>query len=311
MQINCEKIKKYVQQHILKTTITYFKPINRGGMSLNFICKTNSKKYIIKAINKEKKERIIKLCNILEALKKEPLIYTAHLETFNNQTFFEYEDKLIIIISYVKGKKISYLELSPLVIDSIYNSYKYIAKLDIEVLPQKVLMNIYSENKQILGELLKQNKNFIKTKILNAIYKLNESLKTDISLEKPLKIIHGDASLNNCLVDDENNVALLDFELMRYGYEIEDWAEFLISSLSQHSILFIPKNRLSQLIGYTNTLFNFTKQEWIYGINLYFLNLLNKRIKSKKLFKSIRKAALFTLNINKKRSIYSVLDKIY
>ena len=64
MQINCEKIKKYVQQHILKTTITYFKPINRGGMSLNFICKTNSKKYIIKAINKEKKERIIKFCNI-------------------------------------------------------------------------------------------------------------------------------------------------------------------------------------------------------------------------------------------------------
>ncbi len=311
MQINCEKIKNYVQQHILKTTITYFKPINRGGTSLNFICKTNSKNYIIKAISKEKKERTVKLCNILQALKKEPLIYTAHLETFNNQTFFEHEDKLIIIISYIEGKKISPSELSPLIINSIYNSYQHIAKLNIEVLPQKTLVKTYSENKQILDELLKQNENFIKTKILNAVYKLNESLKTDILLEKPLKIIHGDASLNNCLLDDDNNVALLDFELMRYGYEIEDWAEFLISSLSQHSILFIPKNRLLQLIVYVNTLFNFTKQEWIYGINLYFLNLINKRIKSKKLFKSIRKAALFTLNINKKRSIYSVLDKIY
>lgn len=311
MQINCNQLKSYLENHVLGTTIDKLKPINRGGSSLNFLCYTKNKNYLIKAINKEKKERIVKLCNKLQILEKHPLIYTAHLEQFNNQSFFEYENWAIMVISYIKGKKLQYKDITPELIDKIYTSYIHISELKIDAAPQKNLPLVYEDNKNLISELISANKGKIKQKILQAMYKLNEAVKTDFTLNTEVKIIHGDASLNNCLQDKNKNIALLDFELARYGYEVEDWAEFFLSSISQHSIIFIPQKRLERLIRYTNSLFNFTKQEWIWATNQYFLNLINKRVKSKKLFKSIRKSILFTLNLKKHKSIISVIEKIY
>ena len=114
------------------------------------------------------------------------------------------------------------------------------------------------------------------------------------------------------MIEDKNqNIALLDFELMRLGFEVEDWAEFLISSLSQHYIFSFPEKKFAELVVYVNEIMNFSKQDWQYGINLYFLNLIKKRLKSKKLFKSMRKAMLFTLNFRKYQIISKVIEKIY
>ena len=311
MQINSDKLKAYLVNNVFQQDIVLLKNINRGGSSLNFLCKTEHKSYIVKAIKKEKQDRAIRLCQILKALKKEPHLYTAHLEIFNNQDFFEYENWLIIILSYIDGKRVLLSNLDTKLIDKIYVSYQHISKLDIPVSPQKNLEQISSENKQILQELMKKEKSFIRNKVLKLINMLNEAIETNVVLNQDATIIHGDASLNNCLIDHQQNIALLDFELMRYGYKVEDWAEFFISSLSQHAILFIPQKRLKNLILHTNTLFNFSKQEWIYGINLYFLNLIQKRIRSKKLFKSTRKALLFTLNLKKYKVLLNMINSLY
>lgn len=117
--------------------------------------------------------------------------------------------------------------------------------------------------------------------------------------------------MNNAIEDINKNIALLDFELIRYGYPVEDMAELLLSSLLQHCIFIIPKKHMEQLIKHINKIFNFTYEQWLYGINLYFLNLVYKRLKSKKLFNSMRKSILFTLNIKKYNDIKSILNKIY
>lgn len=311
MQINYKKLKSYLENNIFTTNIKSFIPITRGGSSLNFFCETESGKFIVKSIPKEKKERVIRLCEILNALEDVPAIYTAYLKKFNNKEFFEYEDMLLIIISYIDGKRIASYELNTSVIDKIFSSYQHIQHINIKGAPEKNLQNMYLENKSLLNELLKSNKGYIRKKILNSMYQLNEELNIEISLNQKVKLIHGDASLNNCLIDKDGKMALLDFELVRYGYEIEDWTEFLISSLSQHCILFLPEKRFETLINHTNKLFNFTKTEWLYGVVLYFLNLLNKRLKARKLFKSTRKSLLFILNKQKYRTIKNIIEKIY
>jgi len=311
MHIKIYQLKKFLEKNIIKQTIKKLKNLNRGGTSINFYCETDDKKYIIKVISKEKRQRVERLCKIFNSLSENHYIYTAQIQKFHNQEIFEYENYLLIIISYISGHQFSARKITPKIINQIFTSYKHISQLNIEGGYQKNLQQIYLENKKILNELHKNNLGFIRNKILICINKLNEKLSTKIVLNKNIKLIHGDASLNNCLLDKDGNVAILDFELIRFGYEIEDWSEFLLSSLLQHSIIIIPQKHLERLIKHINSLFNFTKQEWLYGINLYFLNLINKRLKSQKLFKSTRKSILFTLNLHKYNAILKLLNKIY
>lgn len=311
MEINIKNLEKFLQTDILSTKVKKLEKITRGGTSLNFICQTDKNKYLIKAIKKEQLNRAVRLCDILNELKKHPSIYTAHLKTFNKKCIFEFEDWLILLIEYIDGKKLSHHQLTPKLIDKINDSYKHIANLKLDNLFQKQLENIYLENKDILSNLLSGNKNYIKCKILNSIHALNEKLSTKFVIKRNPQVIHGDASLNNLLKDSNQQVALLDFELIRTGYPVEDWAEFFISSLYQHQIFFFSTTKLKKLILHCNNIFSFTSTDWNYGINLYFLNLINKRLKSQKIFKSIRKDFLFCLNNRKYEVISDLIKSIF
>ena len=311
MQIHLASFKNFLEHNLFKTDIHYLKNINRGGSSINFVCNVKSEKFIVKAIKKDYFERAQRLCDILNSLKSEPLIYTAYAKDFDGKFIFEYENWLILVIEYIDGCNINNNQLNTEIIDKICLSYKHFKNLKINALAQKDSNKIYLETKDKLNELLSNNKSFIKCKILQSMYRLNEKLKSEILLKQEPQIIHGDASLNNLLKDKNNQIAILDFELVRLGYPIEDWAEFLISSLFQNQIFFFSTKKLKHLVCHLNTLFNFTRQDWQYGINLYFLNLLNKRSKARKLFKSIRKAYLFTFNHRKLDAINKMLDSIY
>ncbi|MBE6450870.1 MAG: hypothetical protein E7016_02770 [Alphaproteobacteria bacterium] len=311
MQINIKKFKQFLEQNVFFNDVKSLKHINRGGTSCNFVLTSTDTKYLLKAINKQQFSRVIKLCNILQALEKEHNIYSPHLIKFQNKPYFEYDQWLILIIEFIDGKKLSAKQIDNQLIDKIFSSYQNIKNLNFDTSEKRCIKNIYAENKDMLDKFLFENKNFIKRKILQSVYTLNEKLNNKTMPEKALQIIHGDASLNNCLKDANNQIALLDFELIRLGYPVEDWAEFLISSLFQHQIYFFSTKKLKNLILHCNKLFLFEKSDWQYGIDLYFLNLINKRLKSKKLFKSIRKAWLFSLNNKKYQVITDLINSIY
>lgn len=311
MQINIKKFKQFLEQNVFFNDVKSLKHINRGGTSCNFIVNFTDTKYLLKAIKKHQLPRVIRLCNILQALEKEQKIYSPHLIKFQNKPYFEYDQWLILIIEFIDGKKLSAKQIDNQLIDKIFVSYQNIKNLNSDTSEQRHIENIYAENKDMLDKFLFENKNFIKRKILQSVYTLNEKLNNKTIPAKVPQIIHGDASLNNCLEDANKQIALLDFELIRLGYPVEDWAEFLISSLFQHQIYFFSTQKLKNLILHCNKLFLFEKSDWQYGIDLYFLNLINKRLKSKKLFKSMRKAWLFSLNNKKYQVITDLINSIY
>lgn len=309
--MNLLKLKSFLSNDVFHKNIIVLKNLNRGGSSTNLICQTLDNKYLIKLLPNKNIKRTEHLLDILTSLKKVPEIYTSHVVEFNQKQYFEFEEYVVIIIEFLDGKKLKYHELDKTVLDKIFSSYQHIKKLDYTCLNQRTIPEIYAENKELINEISANKLCFLKKKILNAINNLNESLNSNISPKGKPVIIHGDASLNNMIEDKNKNIALLDFELMRLGFEVEDWSEFLISSLSQHYIFSFPEKKFAELVVYVNELMNFSKQDWQYGINLYFLNLIKKRLKSKKLFKSIRKAMLFTLNFRKYQIISNVIEKIY
>lgn len=308
--MNLNKLKYFLEKEVLYKDIVSLKNLNQGGSSTNLVCDTEYDKFFIKVLP-DNRTRANKLLKILDSLKNIPEIYTAHLIDFNQKQYFEFENNIILIMEFIKGRKIKYKELNNDFLDRFYNSYQHVNKLKLDDLPQRIPQEIYATNKALIKELKKNNTGYIKNVILNRIEKLNENLNSNISFKNKPVIIHGDVSLNNAIEDINKNIALLDFELIRYGYPVEDMAELLLSSLLQHCIFIIPKKHMEQLIKHINKIFNFTHEQWLYGINLYFLNLVYKRLKSKKLFNSMRKSILFTLNIKKYNDIKSILNKIY
>lgn len=309
--MNLNKLKYFLENDVLHKEIVYLKNLNQGGTSINLVCKTTDTKFLVKILPNTNVKRAERLLSILNSLKQISNIYSPHIIEFNGKQWFEFDNCIILIIEFISGKKLQYTELNENHLNRIYTSYQYIQQLKLNALPQRDLKKIYKENKELINQLLSTENNFFKQKILHKLSVFNEKLNIDVKLNDEIVIIHGDASLNNTLEDMNKNIALLDFEMIRYGFIIEDWSEFLLSSILQHCVLFIPKKHLEKLIKATNHIFNFNIDQWKYGVNLYFLYLINKRLKSKKLFKSIRKSALFIFNIKKHKDIYSILKKIY
>ena len=309
--MNLKKLKCFLENEALHKEIVYLKNLNQGGTSINLTCKTADAKFLIKILPNTNIKRAERLLRILNSLKQISNIYSPNIIEFNEKQWFEFDNYIILIIEFINGKKLKYKELNETHLNKIYTSYQYIQQLQLDALPQRKPEEIYKENKEMIEQLLKTENNFLKKKVLNKLNRFNNLLNIDTKCVDTPVIIHGDASLNNTIEDLNKNIALLDFEMIRYGYIVEDWTEFLLSSVLQHSILFIPKRHLEKLIKITNNLFEFDIEQWKYGVNLYFLNLISKRLKSKKLFKSTRKAILFILNIKKHKQIYKILNEIY
>ena len=309
--MNYEKLKSFLSTEVFNEEIDNLKNLNRGGSSTNFVCKTAQKKYLVKLLPASNPQRAERLSNILDSLKKIPQIYTPYIVEFNQKQLFYFEKYIVIVIEFIEGKRIKHHQLNENVLNEIFNSYQHVKDLEISTLPQINIKETYLENIKLINNLKTKHIGYFKKKILDMMYSFNEAINTDIKLESKPVVIHGDASLNNIMEDKNKKIVMLDFELMRIGYPCEDWAEFLISSLAQHSIFSFPDKKFAQLVVDVNKLMNFSKMDWQYGINVYFLRLLNKRLKAKKLFKSIRKALLFILNKNKLKIALNQIEKIY
>jgi len=93
-------------------------------------------------------------------------------------------------------------------------------------------------------------------------------------------VIHGDFTANNIMVSAKGELHILDWENLRHGYMAEDFA-YITLELAGFRGLYGSRSRLKTLCTGFSEKMHISRQEWLYGMQMFYLNLLARRFNNK------------------------------
>jgi apolipoprotein N-acyltransferase len=308
--LNESELRAFLEESVFRASFDDFYEMTRGGNSFNYVAKTPDGSYAVKLIFPNRKAAFERIRNILNFMNHCPEFNTVRCVFQTDLTFHDYG---ILITNFIEGRKIGYRELTPSVMQSVMDTYCCFQKLALSdedfVLPCCTPKEMFEQNQKTI-EKMKRSAKKSQAQVFQKLLDFNEYVyRKTPDLNAELSVLHGDASLNNMLYDFQKRVAFLDLEQMRYGYPVEDAAELICSALLPRYVFFVPTKQLKILIDAVNERTHWSSQVWQYGICLYFLNSLSRRLFGNKLFLSRRKTWLFMQHIKKFDTVYALVMK--
>ena len=258
-------LAQFIKKNKVFADYESIKEIEVGGASYNFCVQTKNKRYFLKLLpDNERFQKTKALCKMLKILH--PTKY---------EDFKQYK---MLIMSYFDGRKVYYDDCNPVFLTKLCLQYQELLKrrLDAQFIASQFDM------KQLCSKIddLLQKRNGV---IFRTLYKnLWKAIFSDIiTLPKTKNIIHGDFTANNLMITKDNAPIILDWEGIRYGYATEDWC-CLIIELAGFRGFFGSCHRLRRLCNMINSQFHFSAKEWKYGFQMFYINLLLRRLNNDK-----------------------------
>ncbi len=270
-----KELADFLRKEQIFPQILSIKEIYCGGSSYNFCVKTAQDKFFLKLISAE---RGIFL-HLKKVLFQMDFLYPLPEEKFEN--FY------LLAMPYVCGRKLKYADCSPELFAKLQAEY---TKFQACELPAEFIHPQQNMPKMIakISECLQKDKS-LAGRLLNKYFwqKIKPEL---VCLESSSKFIHGDLTANNILVDKSGTPHLLDFEQIRYGYGIEDIC-YLFLQLSGFRGLWGRIGRFNKLRKMMEPLLQneISPEYWLYGVQLFYLNHLYRRLTNPKKHGSFRK----------------------
>lgn len=284
----------FLEQKVLKTPIVSARQFAHGAASQNYHIRLNNQQEILvkltKSYNKQGITRLTKICQAVSSNKQLPV---ARLISFQQKPFFQYKEKYGLILEYCQGYAVPSYRINKHHFTQIINAYAVFMQtkwpkedLFIELYPIKEqCFNHMNFIKETIQKTLFINglKKYVLMKTANAHLSFFERLlKTTVTLPEHKKtIIHGDFHNNNVLFYRNQLVSFLDFEEVGYGYVIEDIMRFILCVIQRLPIFMNPYPLVEQWIKCANNRFGFTKEEWILGLNSYYVQRADKAFRNK------------------------------
>ena len=291
-----KEIENFIIENEIFENITYIREIYEGGSTYNFYVRTNINEYILKLIPNEKFDMYNRLVYILSTMN---LFVPIKIDSFDNYK--------MLVITFINGRKLRYKNITDTLVKKLFMQYKkmqsckidkqYIRSQYISVDMAQDIQNKFDEDKSFIAGLI--NKYFF-TKFKEQLY---VKPKTNI-------FIHGDFTANNILIGKDNNPNLIDFDCLRFGYEIEDFAG-LVLQLSGFRGLIGNIKYFKKLYNLINKNSIYSKDDWIYGIQHFYLRSLRRWVhNSNKKKKTIRKGLCFFISLMGYFRLIKFLHKI-
>lgn len=306
------QFKSHIETEILKTSVKKMKTLNRGGSSKNYHLILDNCSYLLKVFslhnnNILRSERLLLIGRFLSDLK----IQTPH---FIKNQFFVFENNIFLLMDFIEGKRVLPADISLKTLSSFEKSEKLLQKAD----PQKepflhsllTPKDLHSNISEKIEKLSLQKYSFFRFTKSEILHYLEKIYSETPKLSSHPVIIHGDTKPDNFILT-QNTLTMLDFEMIRFGYTVEDLAQFLLSLVLQHSVWFWNKKLFNFGFSYFTKAFHLQKEDWVYGTNMYFLRLMERRLNSRSLFLSPRKTWLFLNHLKKQQQIMSFIEKFY
>lgn len=256
-----EKLRNFVKTELFPLEYKNVREIYTGGSTYNFCIETINKKYFLKLISNQKDiDKIKKICEL-----SNPLDQTKIKDFLNYKT---------LVMPYIEGQKIRYKDCTPLLLNKLFSAYRAALsdqKIKEIANPEINISLLCDELKELVAASKKNIFRFLYQKFLKNIE------KQLVSFPESQTLIHGDFTANNVLIAKDGQPYILDWAKLQYGNVAEDAASLTLE-LSGFRKLFGNLKRFKKLFLRTNTILNLTTKEWLYGVQIFYLGLLKRRL---------------------------------
>ena len=258
---NYSKLQEFVKKELFPKSYKDMYEICIGATSYNFCVITSKGKYLLKLLQNRDTYLKIKSLN-----QSNGTLYKTEIEDFQKYK--------LLLMPYFDGHKLRYKDFSESLVLRFWQAYQPIGHLNLDKhLIEPRWDNMVQYNR--IEQLLKTTRQDIFTR---CYYKIIKTMKKDlVSLSFPCQIIHGDLTANNVLVAPKSIPYILDWGSVRYGYPSEDLSS-LILQLSGFRTPFGRISRLKKLFSNIDKYAQLSSEEWLYGIQSFYLNLLQRRL---------------------------------
>ncbi len=306
-------IVQYIETEILHFLIEKIRPLHRGGTSKNYRLDTPKGSYLLKVfplsdISTNRAEQLLLIDRFLQEIN---FSYTPH---FINNQFYICQDHILLLANFIEGHRLSLSNLSFPILSSFEKSEQILASCPPAqasfLKPIIKPSDLVSEISQNIQKLKQQKHSFFRFIEPKISFYVEEIYSQTPTLSSTPVIIHADTKPDNFILKN-GHLIMLDFEMMRLGYTIEDLAQFALSLILQHSVWRYNKKLFSLIFKEFTETFHLQKNDWIYGVNMYFLRLLSRRLYFPKLFLSPRKSWLLLQHLKKHTEIMSFIESFY
>ncbi|HBO49794.1 MAG TPA: hypothetical protein DD619_03265 [Alphaproteobacteria bacterium] len=293
-----KELSEFLRKKQIFPQILSIKEIFVGGSSYNFCIKTAHGDFFLKLISAERERGIF--LHLKEVLSQLDFLYPLPQEKF--------AEYYMLAMPYVAGHKLKYKDCTPGLFAKLQAEYaKFQAcRMAAEFIrPQQNMPKMIAKISECL-----QNDGSLAGRLLNKYFwqKIKPEL---ICLESSTKFIHGDLTANNILVDKSGTPYLLDFEQIRYGYGIEDVC-YLFLQLSGFRGLWGRIGRFAKLQKMLQLLLQneLSQEYWLYGVQLFYLNHLYRRLINSKKHGSFRKEMCLLWSLRRYFRLSRYLHKV-
>lgn len=272
-----KELSAFLHENNIFTNIQSIREICLGGSSYNFYVKTAQGQFFLKLISAERERDVF--LHLKKLLQRMNFLYPLPQENFENYR--------MLAMPYIFGHKLRYADCTPELFARLRESYLTMQAAGASLETIKPQQNMPQMIAKISSFLSKDTS--LSGRLLDKYFwqKIKPEL---VCLEKSPNCIHGDLTSNNIMVDKDNYPHLFDFEQIRYGYEIEDIC-YLFLQLSGFRGLCGRLSRFKKLQQMSAPLFAepIRQEYWLYGVQLFYLNHLYRRLINPKKHSSFRK----------------------
>ncbi len=289
----------FLEKEIFHSPIDDIRQFARGAASYNFLVTTNNQKALVKLTRPYNEKGIIRLAKVCQAISENKQLTVARLIQANQSLYFKYEEKYGLIMEYCDGESIPSYEMKTAHFEQILSTYALFQQTKWN---KSDLLPVYSMSEHchrhilFLEDALQNLKNLSQPKrfLFGMLCRkhlafLNRLATTKIDWEADeLEIIHGDFHNNNLLFKNGKLLTFLDFEEVKDGHPTEDFVRYIICLVQRLPFFINPYKYINNWFALCNQHFHYSTEEWIGGLNSYYLQRADKAFSPKNKFASKR-----------------------
>lgn len=284
--IETDVVQRFLENEVFFRPITVIKRFGKGQLSAFYVKLSDETELTVKFYaQKEKVQYAYDVAQILAQNKelKVPRLYKLP------QPYFEFEGYYGLCFYYLDGKEISASKLDLCNLKEVADAHAaFQNSFDVQnKLKKDIPVNAYLQNlRDNFLNLTSLSSNKFSCYLFNLMMSFARKFVSDISEQHleceniPQKIIHGDITKSNMLFKNGHFESFIDTDSVFSSYIGRDFAEFIISSVLHYPFYKNKRKSITEWYRFIDAQYHLSLDEYIYGLDIYYLYRLQCRIKA-------------------------------
>ncbi len=294
----------FLETEIFHHPIEQIRQFVRGAASYNFLVTVNHQNVLVKLTRTYKQDGIERLARVWQAVSENKQLSVARLIKPNNNLFFKYKDNYGLIMEYCDGESLPSYQMKTSHFQQILSAYQLFQQtswqnksdlLPVYPMPTHCRKHIafLEQAQEKMASVSPLKRSLFKWLCYKHLTFLKQLESTKLAwTESELSIIHGDFHNNNLLFKNGQLLTFLDFEEIKDGHPTEDFVRFIICLVQRLPFFINPYTYIDKWLELCNQQFHFSTEEWIGGLNSYYLQRADKVFSQKNKFASKRQIVM-------------------